>query len=45
VPLYERLGYEATTNSAIDLPDGRRFRMVAMRKQIETAARGRTGSH
>ena len=35
VPLYEAFGYEATARSAIDLPDGLRFRVVAMRKDVE----------
>lgn len=39
VPLYETLGYETTANSAIDLPDGRRFKVVAMRKDLQPVGR------
>ena len=39
VPLYESLGYEASDHSAIDLPDGRRFSVVAMRKDLKAISR------
>jgi hypothetical protein len=35
VPLYESLGYEETTRTALSLPGGLRFKVVAMRKTIE----------
>lgn len=44
VPLYQSLGYEATDRSAIDLPDGQQFRVVAMRKGIGAMARRARGS-
>lgn len=34
VPLYEALGYEETARSALPLPGGLRFKVVAMRKRI-----------
>jgi GNAT superfamily N-acetyltransferase len=39
VPLYRSLGYETTVESAIDLPDGQRFRVAAMRKDIAPTER------